>query len=84
MPQSLFAPCSYNGPMLEPSAHPFDEMVQWPERDIRLASAALLFALDAYPHLEIPGYLARLDHLAGRVEAMAGRAPLDRLAASAR
>lgn len=52
-----------------------------PERDIRLASAALLFARDAYPHLEIAGYLARLDGLSHRVGAIAGRDPYDRLEA---
>jgi regulator of sirC expression with transglutaminase-like and TPR domain len=67
--------------MCESVAHPFDEMVQWPEREIRLASAALLFARDAYPHLEVAGYLARLDRLADRVEAAAGCDPQDRLAA---
>jgi regulator of sirC expression with transglutaminase-like and TPR domain len=65
--------------MSEPLSHPFDEMVQWPEREIRLASAALLFARDAYPHLEVAGYLARLDRMADRVAKMAGRDPLDRL-----
>lgn len=59
-------------------------MVQLPDREIRLASAALLFARDAYPHLEIPGYLTRLDRLASRVDAIAGRDPYDRIEAMQR
>jgi regulator of sirC expression with transglutaminase-like and TPR domain len=62
-------------------SHPFDELMQLPERDIRLATAALLFARDAYPDIEIPGYLARLDGLAERVERVAGRSPFERIAA---
>lgn len=77
---SLFTMTSYNRRMCESVAHPFDEMVQWPEREIRLASAALLFARDAYPHLEVAGYLARLDRMADRVQAAAGSRPMDRLA----
>jgi regulator of sirC expression with transglutaminase-like and TPR domain len=73
--------CSYNRWMSEAPVHPFDEIVQMPERDIRLASAALLFATDAYPHLEIGRYLSRLDCLAHRVESRAGRTPFGRLAA---
>lgn len=72
---------AYNRRMCESAAHPFDEMVQWPEREIRLASAALLFARDAYPSLEVAGYLAQLDRMADRVQAAAGREPLERLAA---
>lgn len=79
--QLLLPACTYNRSMSESSAHPFDELVQCPEREIRLASAALLFAQDVYPHLEVAGYLTRLDRLADRVAALAGRDPLDRLAA---
>ncbi len=67
--------------MSEPPLHAFDEMVQLPERDIRLASAALLFARDAYPHLEVAGYLARLDSLAHRVDVISSRNPEDRIEA---
>lgn len=67
--------------MSESPVHPFDEMVQWPERDIRLAAAALLFGRDAYPDLEVAAYLARLDGLTERVAALADGDPLDRLAA---
>lgn len=56
-------------------------MAQLPDREIRLASAALLFARDAYPHLEMPAYLARLEGMAERVDRLAGRTPLERLSA---
>lgn len=67
--------------MSEPNPHPFDELVQLPDCEIRLASAALLFARDAYPHLELPGYLARLDCLADRVDRIGARGPCDRVEA---
>ena len=41
--------------------HPFDTYVQGGTPVLRVARAALLFALDRYPRLDIERYLARLD-----------------------
>ncbi|GMU23451.1 MAG: hypothetical protein AMXMBFR13_35290 [Phycisphaerae bacterium] len=67
--------------MFQPTLHPFDEMVQLPEGQIRLASAALLFCRDTYGELQPAAYLARLDRLADRVERLSGRTPRERLEA---
>jgi len=57
--------------------HPFDCYVRGragsDPRRIDVGEAALLFALDAYPDLDVAGYLGLLDDLAGRVLAEAGR-----------
>lgn len=47
--------------------HPFDLLMELPPSDIRLDCAALHLARDAYPHLDLPSYLARLDGLAAEV-----------------
>ncbi len=54
-------------PMREP--HPFDEMVRRPDREIRLAHAALLWARDEHSDMTPAHYLDRLNALADRVEA---------------
>jgi len=51
----------------EAQKHPFDELVNGPEGQIRLAEAALLFAADEYPDLTLNHYVQRLDILARRV-----------------
>lgn len=57
--------------------HPFDLLVQKPDREIRLAEAALLFAADHYPGLKPLPYLARLDALAKRAGSLGARTPAD-------
>lgn len=52
-------------------SHPFDELVQREDRDIRLTEAALLFAQDHCPGMDPREWLDRLDGLARRV----GRLP---------
>lgn len=52
------------------SQHPFDLLMELPDEEIRLDCAALHFARDAYPHLDLPAYLGRLDALADEVAAM--------------
>lgn len=52
------------------SIHPFDELMTIPESAIRLDCAALHLARDAYPHLSVFRYLARLDALADEVAAL--------------
>lgn len=53
-----------NWPM---SIHPFDQLVQLDETDIRLDCAALQLARDAYPHLDVVGYCQQLDDIARTV-----------------
>ena len=48
--------------------HPFDEFIQQPEENIRLAHAALLCACDEYHDLTPAHYLQRLNALADRVD----------------
>ena len=52
-----------------PSRHKFDELVQRDEGEVRLAEAALLFAVDHCPGLKIAPWLNRLDELVRRVDA---------------
>ncbi len=52
-----------------PSQHPFDALVQRDESEVRLAEAALLFAVDHLPGLKIAPWLNRLDELVRRVDA---------------
>lgn len=49
--------------------HKFDELVQRDEGEIRLAEAALLFAVDHCRDLKIAPWLHRLDELVRRVDA---------------
>jgi len=68
--------------MIMSPAHPFDELVRRPETDIRLAEAALLLALDAYPALDVGAYLGRFRSLADRVTAASATdSPKDRIEA---
>lgn len=67
--------------MIKKPEHPFDELMLAPERDIRLAAAALMFARDAYPNLKAAEYLSRLDFLAGEIDRVDARDPLDRIEA---
>ena len=58
------------------SRHKFDELVQRDEGEVRLAEAALLFAVDHCRGLKIAPWLNRLDELGRRVEAQqAGTGP---------
>jgi regulator of sirC expression with transglutaminase-like and TPR domain len=61
--------------------HPFDAYVNRPETELRVARAALLFALDHDPRIPIEGCLRRLDQLAGRVEAFDADTPAEQVAA---
>ena len=54
---------------LRQSRHKFDELVQRDESEVRLAEAALLFAVDHCGGLKIAPWLNRLDELARRVDA---------------
>ncbi len=58
-------PCSF----VPETPHPFDHHMRQPYAKIRLAKAALLFALDEWPDIDVPRYLARLDRLAKEVNA---------------
>ena len=56
----------------EPSPAPealFRRMLDRPEEEIDLAEAALLIAKNAYRDLDVPGYLARIGELAGKLSA---------------
>ncbi len=53
------------------SEHPFDRLVVQDETAIRVAEAALLFATDHCPDLDVGRYLRRLDELAERVGRLA-------------
>jgi regulator of sirC expression with transglutaminase-like and TPR domain len=66
---------------MPPSGHPFDQLVQREDTQIRLAEAALLFAADHCQNLKPACWLMRLDALAKRVEAHRARIPADRIAA---
>lgn len=59
--------------------HPFDEMVQQPERNIRPAHAALLWARDEHTDMTPAHYLDRLKALADRVDAENAATPSDRV-----
>lgn len=50
--------------------HPFDEVVNQPESDVRLAHAALLWARDEYVGIAPKQYLDRLNALADHVDGM--------------
>jgi len=50
------------------SVHPFDQYVQRSDRSLRVAEAALLFARDHCPTLDVGRYLEQLDQLALRVD----------------
>ena len=54
---------------LRQSRHKFDELVQRDESEIRLAEAALLFAVDHCRGLKIAPWLNQLDELGRRVDA---------------
>jgi len=47
----------------------FRRMLDRPEEEIDLAEAALLIAKNAYRDLDVPGYLARIGELAGKLSA---------------
>ncbi|MBI3759954.1 MAG: hypothetical protein HY269_09415 [Deltaproteobacteria bacterium] len=47
--------------------HPFDQLVQLEDDDIRLDCAALQIARDAYPHRDLIGYCQQLDEVARTV-----------------
>jgi regulator of sirC expression with transglutaminase-like and TPR domain len=47
----------------------FEELVRQPDADIDLARACLLIAADAYPGLDVDGYVAEIDRLAARLRA---------------
>src|SRR5437867_3405967 len=49
------------------AAELFKEMVGRPERQVDLASAALLIALDEYPALDIQRYLREIDAMASAI-----------------
>ncbi|MFH0982229.1 MAG: transglutaminase-like domain-containing protein [Planctomycetota bacterium] len=61
--------------------HPFDELVQTQGEAVRVAHAALLFALDEYPALDMPSYLGKLDTWATRVDRIGASSVPDRIAA---
>ena len=47
----------------------FDQLVRRPDPEIDLARACLLIAKDAYPGLEVDGYVGEIDRLAARLRA---------------
>ncbi|HEY6822780.1 MAG TPA: tetratricopeptide repeat protein [Burkholderiales bacterium] len=47
----------------------FDQLVRQPDADIDLARACLLIAQDAYPGLDVEGYVGEIDRLAARLRA---------------
>ncbi|HRX86132.1 MAG TPA: transglutaminase-like domain-containing protein [Phycisphaerae bacterium] len=61
--------------------HPFDAYVQAQSDNLRVAHAALLFALDRFPDIAVDEYLKRLDHLADRVATHNPTTPEDRVSA---
>jgi regulator of sirC expression with transglutaminase-like and TPR domain len=61
--------------------HPFDAYVNRPETGLRVARAALLFALDHDPRIPIEGCLRRLDQLAGRVDSFDADTPAEQVVA---
>ncbi|HUU85001.1 MAG TPA: transglutaminase-like domain-containing protein [Phycisphaerae bacterium] len=63
----------------DPQVHPFDELVSRPEADVRLATAALLFARDEYDQVDPEFYLGQLDDLARRVAAHPASSPAGRV-----
>lgn len=56
---------------METNDHPFDALVAKPELPFRTAEAALLFARDFDPGVDVPACLTELDHWARRVDALA-------------
>lgn len=64
---------------IRPSQHPFDALVQREECEIRLAEAALLFAIDHCEDLKIAPWLNRLDDLVRRVDAREARTPTEQI-----
>jgi regulator of sirC expression with transglutaminase-like and TPR domain len=72
--------CEHARVLPVPPRHPFDALVRSGER-IRTAEAALWFAVDAYPGLDVPEALAQLAQLAEEVRAEGAGAPGDRIAA---
>lgn len=61
--------------------HPFDELVQRDDPDIRLTEAALLFAQDHCPGMDPGEWLERLDGLGRRVRRMPCKSAEDQVAA---
>lgn len=59
--------------------HPFDELLQNPESEIRIAHAALLWARDEYPDIAPARYLDRLNGLADRVDAASATSGSERI-----
>jgi len=59
-----------SGPEQSPAPEAlFRRMLDRPEEEIDLAEAALLIAKNAYRDLDVPGYLARIGELAGKLSA---------------
>ncbi len=50
----------------------FDEMVSRKDEEVELAKAALIFAKEEYPDLDIDGYLSKLDQMAREINVRAG------------
>lgn len=65
---------------MEPQAHPFDQYVKLPVERIRLAQAALYFALDEYPQLRTEIYLSWLDQIADRAHLARAESPREQIA----
>ena len=61
--------------------HPFDELVSRPEAEVRLGTAALLFAVDEYPQLDTDTHIRQLDDLAERVADCPAYSPTQRVEA---
>lgn len=74
-------PIIVSNPNMTPYQHPFDAYVQSGDQPIRLARAALLFALDRHPSLDVDHYLAKLDHYSRRIAKLNPASALDRIAA---
>lgn len=66
---------------MTPNQHPFDAYVQSGDKPIRLARAALLFALDRHPALDVDCYLARLDQYRERIARLNPKTTLEQIAA---
>ncbi|HEX2565247.1 MAG TPA: tetratricopeptide repeat protein [Burkholderiales bacterium] len=48
----------------------FDELVRLPDADIDLARACLLIAKDAYPGIDVDGYVGEIERFAARLRAL--------------
>ncbi len=72
-PDQLYPRNASDRSMIKPSTQSFIQIMALPEAALNLAEAALLIALDEYPHLDVGEYLARIDDHASAVGQQGGR-----------